>query len=59
MTTHVELLAIPGLHLHDYGKEPRPGRKVGHLTLVEPSAARRDARALRLLEDLAAGVGFP
>ena len=54
-----KLLAIPGLHLHDYGKEPRPGRKVGHLTLVEPSAARRDARALRLLEDLAAGVGFP
>jgi 5-(carboxyamino)imidazole ribonucleotide synthase len=53
------LLAAPGLHLHDYGKQPRPGRKVGHLTLVEPSAARRDARALQLLEDLAAGVGFP
>jgi 5-(carboxyamino)imidazole ribonucleotide synthase len=53
------LLGIPGLHLHDYGKEPRPGRKVGHLTLVEASAARRDARALELLEDLAAGVSFP
>lgn len=53
------LLAQPGLHLHDYGKQPRPGRKVGHLTLVEPSAARRDARALGVLEDLAAGVGFP
>jgi 5-(carboxyamino)imidazole ribonucleotide synthase len=54
-----KLLAIPGLHLHDYGKQPRPGRKVGHLTLVEASAARRDARALELLEDLAAGVSFP
>jgi 5-(carboxyamino)imidazole ribonucleotide synthase len=53
------LLATPGLHLHDYGKQPRPGRKVGHLTLVEASAARRDARALELIEDLAADVSFP
>ncbi len=29
-----ELLALPGAHVHLYGKEPRPGRKVGHLTLV-------------------------
>jgi 5-(carboxyamino)imidazole ribonucleotide synthase len=27
------LLAIPGAHLHLYGKDPRPGRKLGHLTL--------------------------
>jgi 5-(carboxyamino)imidazole ribonucleotide synthase len=53
------LLSFPGLHLHDYGKQPRPGRKVGHCTLVEASAARRDARALKLLKDLAAGVGIP
>jgi 5-(carboxyamino)imidazole ribonucleotide synthase len=53
------LLSVPGLHLHDYGKRPRPGRKVGHATLVEPTAARRDAYALRLLEDLAAGVAIP
>ncbi|MDN5864617.1 MAG: 5-(carboxyamino)imidazole ribonucleotide synthase [Gammaproteobacteria bacterium] len=30
------LLAIPGLHLHDYGKSSRPGRKLGHATLVAP-----------------------
>ena len=30
------VLAIPGAHLHDYGKEPRPGRKVGHVTLACP-----------------------
>ncbi len=53
------LLKVPGLHLHDYGKQPRPGRKVGHVTLVEDSAARRDAYALKLLEELAADVGFP
>jgi 5-(carboxyamino)imidazole ribonucleotide synthase len=40
------VLAIPGAHLHDYGKSPRPGRKVGHCTLVD---AERD----RLLERLA------
>jgi 5-(carboxyamino)imidazole ribonucleotide synthase len=27
------LATIPNLHLHLYGKEPRPGRKVGHVTL--------------------------
>lgn len=27
------LLRIPGAHLHLYGKTPRPGRKLGHLTL--------------------------
>ncbi len=27
------VLAIPGAHLHWYGKEVRPGRKVGHITL--------------------------
>ena len=41
------VLAVPGAHLHDYGKPPRPERKVGHCTLVDPD---RD----RLLERLAA-----
>jgi 5-(carboxyamino)imidazole ribonucleotide synthase len=29
------VLSIPGAHFHDYGKDPRPGRKVGHCTLVD------------------------
>lgn len=29
-----QLLRLPGAHLHLYGKEPRRGRKIGHLTLV-------------------------
>jgi 5-(carboxyamino)imidazole ribonucleotide synthase len=53
------LLAQEGLHLHDYGKAPRPGRKVGHCTIVESTAARRDARALALLKELAGGVRIP
>ncbi len=32
---HDELLALPGAHVHLYGKEPRPGRKIGHVTLVD------------------------
>ena len=31
-----ELAALPGAHVHLYGKEPRAGRKVGHVTLVDP-----------------------
>jgi 5-(carboxyamino)imidazole ribonucleotide synthase len=28
------ILALPGVHLHDYGKEPRTGRKLGHINIV-------------------------
>ena len=31
-----DLLALPGARVHLYGKEPRAGRKVGHVTLVDP-----------------------
>ena len=42
-----EVLRIPGAHLHLYGKEPRPGRKLGHVTLVEPGGEREgEVRAL-------------
>jgi 5-(carboxyamino)imidazole ribonucleotide synthase len=43
------VLGIPGAHLHLYGKEPRAGRKLGHVTLVEPTADRE-----RALDDLVA-----
>lgn len=33
-----QVLAVPGAHLHWYGKEVRPGRKVGHVTLRSDSA---------------------
>jgi 5-(carboxyamino)imidazole ribonucleotide synthase len=38
------LLALPDVHLHDYGKQPRPDRKVGHVTLRAPDFATLDAR---------------
>jgi 5-(carboxyamino)imidazole ribonucleotide synthase len=42
------VLAIEGAHLHDYGKEPRPGRKVGHVTLTAPDEATLEPRLERL-----------
>ena len=38
--------------LHDYGKTPRPGRKLGHITVVADSNAARDA----LIRDIADSV---
>ena len=32
-----ELLALPGARVHLYGKESRPGRKVGHVTILDPT----------------------
>jgi 5-(carboxyamino)imidazole ribonucleotide synthase len=40
-----EVLAVEGAHVHLYGKEARPGRKLGHITLVEPTAERLAALA--------------
>ena len=44
------LLREPGIHWHEYGKTARPGRKLGHLTLVENSAKTRDTRAYEVLK---------
>ncbi len=53
------LLKLEGVHLHEYGKAPRAGRKVGHCTIVAGTSARRDARARLLLRDLAVDVRIP
>ena len=39
-----QVLSIPGAHLHLYGKEPRPGRKLGHVTVQAPDSSALDAR---------------
>jgi len=33
---------IDDTYVHDYGKSPRPGRKLGHITLIRDAAATRD-----------------
>ncbi len=47
------VLSIPGAHLHRYGKGIRPGRKVGHVTVVADDRAELERR-LALVE---AGMG--
>lgn len=45
-------LRVPGLHWHDYGKTPRPGRKLGHATVIGDDArqlAQRLAQAGEIL----------
>jgi 5-(carboxyamino)imidazole ribonucleotide synthase len=42
-----QALRVPGLHWHDYGKTPRAGRKIGHMTIT---AADSTALAARLQE---------
>ena len=50
------VLALPGVHLHLYGKaEPRPGRKMGHLTVTAPDAEAALAVARAAAARLALG----
>ncbi len=50
------VLALPGTHLHLYGKtQAKRGRKMGHLTITAVDAAQAKARAL----EAAAILGLP
>jgi 5-(carboxyamino)imidazole ribonucleotide synthase len=46
-----QLLALPGTHLHLYGKlSARPGRKMGHLNITAPTVAEVRATAAQVLQ---------
>jgi 5-(carboxyamino)imidazole ribonucleotide synthase len=49
------VLAIPGAHLHLYGKQPRPNRKVGHITVRGDSDAELVGRVRRVRELMSEG----
>lgn len=51
---HAAVAALPGVHLHLYGKQPKPLRKVGHATVV----ADTDKELERRVSRLAALIGF-
>ena len=38
--------------LHDYGKSERPGRKLGHITVVAETADDRDARIAQISQSV-------
>ena len=42
------VLGVPAAHLHLYGKTPRPGRKLGHVTVRADTAADAAAACARL-----------
>ncbi len=44
------LLETPAARVHLYGKQPRPGRKLGHVTVVGDDCASVHQAAARLLE---------
>ncbi|MGH9352255.1 MAG: 5-(carboxyamino)imidazole ribonucleotide synthase, partial [Terriglobia bacterium] len=47
------VLSTPGAHLHLYGKAPRAGRKLGHVTLCsrDPEMLQRGLQTLQHLAD--------
>jgi 5-(carboxyamino)imidazole ribonucleotide synthase len=50
-----DMLAIPGARVHLYGKTPRPGRKLGHVTVI----TRSEAEARSTLVQLRAALEGP
>ncbi|HER34310.1 MAG TPA: 5-(carboxyamino)imidazole ribonucleotide synthase [Halothiobacillaceae bacterium] len=46
----IAVLSVPGTRWHDYGKTPRPGRKLGHVTLTAPDATTLESRLEQLRE---------
>jgi 5-(carboxyamino)imidazole ribonucleotide synthase len=48
MPDREQVMALPGVHFHDYGKAARPGRKIGHCTIVARTAAERDRLVKRV-----------
>ena len=51
------VMSVPGVHWHDYGKEPRPGRKIGHATLTAATADELRKNASKVAN--IAGEDFP
>ncbi len=45
-----DLLRVPGAAVHLYGKEPRPGRKLGHVSVIAPDAASLEERLAEIID---------
>jgi len=50
MPSRERLLEVDGLAFHDYGKEPRPGRKLGHCTVLRAAPKDRDRALANVLK---------
>ncbi|WP_221799491.1 5-(carboxyamino)imidazole ribonucleotide synthase [Oceanobacter mangrovi] len=47
---------LDGVYVHSYGKEARPARKLGHVTVTAQTVAERDASITKLAGLMPAGV---
>ncbi len=54
-----QVAAIPGAHLHLYGKQPRPGRKLGHVNFAGPDPRQVTRGLLELAASLGAALPQP
>jgi 5-(carboxyamino)imidazole ribonucleotide synthase len=54
-----DVLDVADAHLHFYGKEPRPGRKVGHLTVLSNTVQERESKMAVLTPRLVASGAYP
>jgi 5-(carboxyamino)imidazole ribonucleotide synthase len=52
MPVSLEATSDDRVTLHDYGKSARPGRKLGHITLVAETAAERDRLSAEILKSV-------
>jgi 5-(carboxyamino)imidazole ribonucleotide synthase len=52
MPDRARLLAVDGLAFHDYGKEPRPGRKLGHCTILKRRPTERNSALTDVLKSI-------
>lgn len=48
LPTAEEVLTVPNAHFHDYGKEPRRGRKLGHVTVTATNPAELEGLLAKL-----------
>jgi len=49
------LLAVSGAHVHLYGKAPRPGRKIGHVTVIGKPPHMLDVRLAAIQKIVGSG----
>src|SRR5690606_24731314 len=52
------ILCFPGAHYHDYGKQERAGRKLGHITITGKHSRELTERVEAVLASLPQGLGF-
>ena len=59
MPNAADILALRDVHLHDYGKLPRAGRKLGHVTLLAGNEAERSRMLAKIAPILVASGALP